>query len=123
MRSDRMRVWALLSVLLAAGLLMLLMVGTALAATPQEIYNDYADNGRLDGNYTQAELQAVLTDPTLAQYANQQVLGSLKELINSSGEEESTFPFTGAQMAIIAVGGVVLVGGGVMLRRGQKKPS
>ena len=32
----------------------------ALAATPQEIYRDYADNGRLDGKYAPADLDNAL---------------------------------------------------------------
>ena len=35
----------------------LVLAGSALAATPQQIYRDYADNGRLDHKYSQADLQ------------------------------------------------------------------
>ena len=32
----------------------------AFSATPQDIYRDYADNGRLDNAYTPADLERVL---------------------------------------------------------------
>ena len=34
----------------------------ALAASPQQIYKDYADNGRLDGHYTKSDLQRALRE-------------------------------------------------------------
>ena len=34
----------------------------ALAATPQQIYKDYQDNGRLDGAYSQKDLNRALRD-------------------------------------------------------------
>ncbi len=105
---------ALMAVLLAG-----LMAGTAWAATPQDIYNDFAADGDLDGSYTQEELNAVLTDPVLAQYANPAVLEELKQLIRG-GESRSAFPFTGAEMLLILGGGVVLTGFGVALRKGKR---
>lgn len=104
-------------------LFVVVMAGTALAATPQDIYNDYAQDGKLDGTYTQAELNAVLTDPTLAQYGDPAVLDKLKNLIKSSGTDRTVFPFTGAQMLAILGGGVLLVLLGVFLRRGRSDES
>jgi uncharacterized membrane protein YgcG len=40
----------------------------ALAATPQEIYRDYADNGRLDNKYSPADLERTLKDAVVQQY-------------------------------------------------------
>lgn len=42
----------------------------AFGASPQDIYKDLADNGRLDGRYTQAELEAYLRDATVQGYGN-----------------------------------------------------
>lgn len=42
----------------------------ALAATPEEIYNDLADNGQLNATYTQAELQAFLQSASVQGYGN-----------------------------------------------------
>lgn len=48
----------------------LVMAPGALAATPEDIYKDLADNGRLDGTYTQAELQAFLQNASVQGYGN-----------------------------------------------------
>mgnify|MGYP001143696135 FL=1 len=49
---------ALLTLLVIA--LSLVFTGVALAATPQDIYDDWAADGDLDGTYTEAELRAIL---------------------------------------------------------------
>lgn len=110
----------LLLVLLGAALLLMGLATTALAATPSDIYNDFAADGDLDGNYTQAELNAVLTDATLAQYADSRVLDELKRRIrtgNPSSTVRGSFPFTGFEMGFAALIAVALVGGGMILRR------
>ncbi|MBU2601255.1 MAG: hypothetical protein KKA32_03715 [Actinobacteria bacterium] len=104
-------------------LLAFMMAGTALAATPQEIYDDYAADGRLDGDYTRAEIDAVFSDPVLAQYGDPDILDRLKSYVNASDSDRSVFPFTGSQMLMIFGGGVVLVGLGVLLRRGRREES
>ena len=48
----------------------LVMTSVALAYTPQDIYDDFADNGKLDKHYTDAELRAYLNDATLHQYGD-----------------------------------------------------
>ena len=40
----------------------------ALAATPQQIFKDYADNGRLDGTYSKSDLSRALHDAVLQGY-------------------------------------------------------
>jgi hypothetical protein len=113
----------LLSLVVLTGLVVFLMAGVALAASPQEIYDHYVATGNLN-SYSEADLNAVLTDPTLAVYADQEELNKLKDLILAEDEETQTvFPFTGSQMLLIFGAGVVLVGGGVLLRRGQRKSS
>ena len=56
----------------------------ALAATPQKIYNDFADNGRLDGNYTNAELRAALKDAAVQGYGNPTVTVTMKPTIKQA---------------------------------------
>ena len=57
---------------MVVALLLMAFSGVALAGTsPQDIYNDYADNGKLDGTYTDAELQAYLDDATVHQYGDE----------------------------------------------------
>lgn len=103
-----------------AFILVLALGGTALAASPQDIYDDYAADGKLDGTYTTAEIQAYLNDATVHQYGSADVLTALDALLTKTlgdSTDRSTFPFTGAEMALIVLGGVVLVGGGLALRR------
>lgn len=52
------------------GLTALVFAAAAGAATPEDIYKDLADNGRLDGTYTQAELQAFLQSAQVQGYGN-----------------------------------------------------
>ena len=59
----RSRIKAALFVLSAAALI---AAPGGLSATPQEIYRDFADNGRLDGNYTPADLEAALKNAAVA---------------------------------------------------------
>ncbi len=51
-------------------LILLMGAGTAWAASPQDIYNDYARDGVLDGPYTQSDLQTYLDDATVHQYGD-----------------------------------------------------
>jgi len=97
--------------------------GLALAGTaPQDIYNDYADNGKLDGTYTDAELQAYLDDATVHQYGDESTLEELDALVTSmlTDENPDEFPFTGMEMGMMLLGAVVLVGAGVFLRRATR---
>jgi hypothetical protein len=129
MRKGRPRYWirrrTIVTRLTLAALLtlavLLALAGPALAATPQDIYNDYADNGKLDGTYTDEELQAYLDDAVIQQYGDPEVVAALnalvQQMLSQAGEERSTFPFTGAQMAAVAAGALALLGGGLILRR------
>ena len=107
---------------LVFAVMMMLFSGVALAATPTDIYNDYADNGKLDKTYTDAELRAYLNDATLAQYPpSAATKGELDTLVKSLlNQERGEFPFTGMEMALLLVGAVVLVGGGVALRKSSR---
>lgn len=105
-----------LLLIIAVVLMMFALSGVALAATPQDILDDYADNGKLDGKYTDAELQAFLDDATIQQYADRSDVAAINQIITELlGRDE--FPFTGAQLALIAAAAVALIGGGFALRR------
>jgi hypothetical protein len=58
----------------------------AFAATPQDIYRDYADNGRLDGTYSPADLERTLKDAAVQQYG-QPATGGLKPAIEEEQNE------------------------------------
>lgn len=95
--------------------------GVALAATAQDIYNDYADNGKLNGTYTNAELKAYLNDAAIGQYADAATKGELDTLVKSKlTTDRGEFPFTGMEVAFLLLGAVVLVGAGVALRRATR---
>lgn len=97
--------------------------GVALAAktTPQDIYNDYADNGKLDGMYTKAELTASLNDATSAQYQPSTTKGELDTLVTTMlKKDRGEFPFTGMEMGLLAVGALFLIGAGVVLRKASR---
>jgi hypothetical protein len=112
---------------IAALVMVLGLSGVALAygTTPQDIYNDYADNGQLDNTYTDAELQAYLDDALIDQYGDPTVVTELDALVtrllqtntDPNTDPTSVFPMTGAQLMLIGIGALALVGVGLGLRR------
>jgi hypothetical protein len=106
-------------------------VPTALAATPQQIYKDFADNGRLDGHYSKADLQRAGMNLMLQGYPNHPTAtkAALKKAVKKAGVKGASkssvpavktsggLPFTGLDLALISVGGVSLLGFGAGLRR------
>jgi hypothetical protein len=95
----------------------LLLATVALAGwTPQDIYDDFATNGKLTRNYTDAELNAYLNDASLAQYGDSDLKKRLDDVVKDRLSRDE-YPFTGFQIAILVVVVVALVGGGVALRR------
>jgi len=102
----------------------LLLTTGALAWTPQDIYEDFATNGKLTRDYTETELRAYLNDATGAQYYDKEIKDRLDDVVMDLIDRE-TFPFTGFQLMIAGIVVVVLVGGGVALRllSRPRKPS
>ncbi len=103
-------------VILGSIVITLLLTAAALAWTPQDIYNDFAQNGRLTRDYTEAELKAYLNDATLAQYADSSIKDPLDSAVLDLVQRD-VFPFTGFQLMIAGIVVVVLIGGGLALRR------
>lgn len=98
----------------------LLSAGPAAAASPQRIYKDLADNGRLDGNYDRADIsralnlqQVVKTDRTLSPPARRTAAAPTPPPKASAGR----VPFTGLDVLLLLVGGGPLLLIGVGLRR------
>jgi hypothetical protein len=108
-----------LAALLGVVLLVLLMAGPAIAATPQDIYDDFVTNGTLTGTYTVVELETYLDDAVIHQYGDQAVLRELDILVRKllAQPDRPVFPFTGFELLLIGMGGAALVGVGVALRR------
>ncbi len=97
----------------------LLAAGPATAASPQKIYKDLADNGRLDGNYSRADIkralnlqQVVKTDRSLAP-PTRRTAASPAPPKASAGR----VPFTGLDVVLLLIGGGPLLLIGVGLRR------
>jgi hypothetical protein len=103
----------------------------ALAATPQQIFKDYADNGRLDGNYSNKDLTRALHDAVLQGYPPPTKTGlapAIKKQVASGGagvagaklpaaKKQGSLPFTGADLALMTAGGFSLLLLGGALRR------
>jgi hypothetical protein len=97
------------------------LAGPAAAAKPdtsQRIFSDLADNGRLDGHYTRAQINSALHSPSLRGYDRAQPARKLTSVPRSSVPSPSAdgpLPFSGLDFALFAaVGGpLLLLGGGV----------
>jgi hypothetical protein len=98
-----------------------------MAASSQQIYRDYADNGKIDGHYSRADLQRALRDAQIQGYgkptvsvgmapAIQRALGAQAGLA-SSGKPSGGLPFTGVDLAVVLVGGLGLLLLGAGLRK------
>jgi hypothetical protein len=114
-----------LTATVASGLVALLTAGSAGAATPQQIYRDLADNGRLDRTYSRADLDRALTNPSIPAYARPawqpvrtpQARPGPAAPGPSVVEGRRSLPFTGLDAALFgAVGGPLLLLGAGMRR-------
>ena len=102
----------------------------AFAATPQQIYRDYQD-GRLDGHYSKADLSRALKDAVIQGYkkpTSNGIVPAIKTQVNKStggvagaslpaAKKQGSLPFTGADLALMTVGGFSLLLLGGALRR------
>lgn len=121
---------------LVAVLALVLSASSAFAGdSTSAIIADVAKDGKVDGHYTKAQLQAALKSPLLAQYGGTGGVAAVQGAASSSGGGSSpgggspaqtsaptvsssgTLPFTGADIALFLVVGGVLVVAGVGLRR------
>ena len=101
----------------------LFVAPVALGATADDIYRDYADNGRLDAQYTDRELQSVLKDPSVQVYGEPTVTPGLRtEVLTQLASKPGTLPFTGLDLALLTAGGIGLaLAGGVLRRFGRRR--
>lgn len=117
---------AVLAVILAAGF----AAPAAFAATPEQIYRDFADDSSLDGTYGVSELQAALQSPVVQGYGDEEVVTGLRPAIQSqiaaqqqqpptlgTVRESEGLPFTGLDLALLTAGGLFLLAFGVSMRR------
>jgi hypothetical protein len=115
----------------ALGLLLvtcaLLLASGASAATPQQIYRDLADNGRLDRKYSRADVNRALRNPSLPGYARpERVARSAQSFTQPaaepSGGDGRALPFSGLDLALfVAIGGPLLLIAGSMRHLARTK--
>ena len=92
--------------------------GPALGATPQQIFRDYADNGRLDQRYSQADLQRAQRDAALQGYPRVGVQGAVEQALGAQAvKTQGGLPFTGLDLALLGAGGALLLAAGTGLRK------
>lgn len=117
----------------AAAALALVGTGSAFAATPQKLYRDLVDNGRLDGRYTRAEIDRAFnlppkvgTDREPAMPRKPIAVPSASEAAQSpraTRQSDRRVPFSALDAALLFAGGgpLLLIGAG--LRRRVAKPN
>jgi hypothetical protein len=119
----------------AAAITALLLAVPAFAASPGQIYKDYADNGKLNGSYSASDLQRALKDASVQGYGSPVVIIKMKQPKSGGVGGKKTpptgtkpvprkggLPFTGAQLGLFTVVGLALLGSGALLRlTGRKK--
>jgi hypothetical protein len=103
-----------LTATLASVLVVLLGSNAASAATPQQIYRDLADNGRLDQRYSRADLDRALSNPTIPGYARPDKGERRPQVRPAPGptggaDDGSAIPFSGLDLALFGVFGAPLL--------------
>lgn len=110
-------------VLATAALCMLAFAGPVSAATPQQIYKDLADNGRLDRHYSDADLARafsltrVMGTDEPASTARRPASAEIVERAEPAAVTARKIPFSGLDVALLIVGGGPLLLIGIGLRR------
>ena len=119
-------------VLLVAALMLALvftfmLAAVAWAASPHDIYQNYATNHSKQNieKYSTAGLQAYLGDAAIAMYENGEnpsVVADLNTLVTGilnakSHSSRGAFPFTGSELLVGFLGALALIAGGYGLRR------
>lgn len=110
----------------------LILVGAAAAATPQQIsqriFADLADNGRLDGKYTRAQIDRALRTPSLEGYERPARPTPIRRPASAptpeaAAEAPSAVPFSGIDLALLgAVSAPLLLLGASFGRLARAKP-
>lgn len=110
---------------LLAVLALLAIAGPASAAGPQSvsqrIFRDLADNGRLDGRYTRAQIDRALHTPSLTRYQRPvripEPVPATPEALRPAGDEHGPLPFSGIDIALLGGVGAPLLLFGASLGR------
>jgi hypothetical protein len=108
-----------LTVAAATAAVALVIASLASAATPTQIYRDYADNGHLDRQYSRDDVNRALRDAVLQGYGDGNVQPGLQQELGRAGAAgvKGGLPFTGLDLTLMVVGGTALLITGAGLRR------
>lgn len=111
-----------------------LLAAPAGAATPAQMYKDLAAHGKLTKHYSQADLRAFQRNAAVQGYGSPvvtvvlhavpqapapKVLAARKTVGHAplaTQATRSTLPFTGQDLGLFALAGVLLLGSGLLLR-------
>ena len=98
----------------------LIGAGSASAASPQRIYADLADNGRLDGRYSRADVERALNlrQVLRTDEGSRPAVRRPTSRPSRPPESSATLPFTGLDLALLTLGGgpLLLIGLGIRRR-------
>lgn len=114
--------------LIFVSVMVALTAGSASAATPQRVYQDLADNGRLDQTYSRADIERAFGNPSIPAYARKLARGTPMVRPPSRPPAASVdggraLPFSGLDVALFgAVGGPLLLLGASMRHFGRARP-
>jgi hypothetical protein len=131
-----MKIESSLRTVLAVGVCALVAATAATAATPREIYKDWAANGRIDGHYSTRDLLGAQKDATLQGYGKGAFQPAVQQKVSNNSAStptasagvlgvsrsattprSSTLPFTGTNLLLFAAAGILLVTIGAAVRR------
>ena len=112
---------------LAVLAMLLVAAGPAAAATPQQIYKDLADNGKLDAKYRRADVARAFNLERVIRTDRQPATrrpAAVTPRPTPPGEHSSSrLPFTGLDLALLTVGGGPLLLIAIGLRRRVTAPA
>ena len=114
-----------LTATVASGLGALLLAASAGAATPQQIYRDLADNGRLDQTYSRADIERAFgSNPSIPAYAKPEraltrpQAPAVQPVVRTAPADDGhSLPFTGLDAALFGAVGAPLLLLGAGMRR------
>jgi hypothetical protein len=102
--------------LIVVSALMALTAGSAAAATPQQVYRDLADNGRLDREYSRADIERAFGNPSIPAYARHERMTRAPQTVlpparvpTADVASGRTLPFTGLDVALFGAVGCPLL--------------
>jgi hypothetical protein len=110
------------TIFLALAASAIIAVPAALASSPQQTARQFASGQR---HVSPARLNAALKNPTVQAYQGpgqqgvmqQQAVAGAQAALGTGAAKGGTLPFTGVQLSLFVVAGILLVGGGLLVRR------